>query len=672
MKSALSGLDIYALVNELRPKVVGSWINNAYSIGNKLVILRFRKSTENPFELIIEIGKRFHITKYIRPKPQSPNNKIMMVRKHIKNLPVTNFYQRGLDRVIVFEIAYKDGHYKLVVELFGEGNIILVSPENKILMAYKYRKMRDRDVHPGKEFEFPPMAEENILSLSLDEIREKILSSKGKIVVILNQILGLGPLYSKDILLKAEINKKTIEDLSEDEKNKIIKEIRKLKEIIENKNFEYITYKDEDQVVEVSPIPLKKYEDLTKIPVESFNDALDEFFSLQEEEPDISEDRTKISGKLAKLEKNLRDQELHLERLKKQEIEEKKKGDLIYANFTLLDELVKTILNARKNGVPWDEIKEKLQYAKEKGIPAAMCLEKLTPSKKEISVKLQDEEGNDIILNFDFTKTIAEVANEFYEKAKKARRKIPGAVQAIERTKLQIKQIKETEVGQIEERIATPKIKQRPRKWYEKFHWFMCGDKIIIGGTDAKSNERILKTYLEENDLFFHADVHGAPYVVIKNGQGNVDEQCLREAAIFALNYSSLWKDKKLAGDVFYVLPDQVSLTPPSGQYLAKGSVMIYGEKRYLKNVEIQHAIGIKIFPEYAQVIGGPAGSIKAQTETYLEIRPGDVPKGKLAKEIKQKLLSKIPEKEKYKVEVLDINEFVKFIPGDAMIVEKK
>ncbi|MHA1463744.1 MAG: NFACT family protein, partial [Candidatus Heimdallarchaeaceae archaeon] len=107
MKTSLSSIDISALVYELQPKLIGSWVNNIYSISKNRVILRFRKSTESPMELVIELGKRFHLTKYVRKKPVSPNNKIMTLRKHVRNLPVNKFYQRKLDRVIVFEIAYK-------------------------------------------------------------------------------------------------------------------------------------------------------------------------------------------------------------------------------------------------------------------------------------------------------------------------------------------------------------------------------------------------------------------------------------------------------------------------------------------------------------------------------------------------------------------------------------
>ena len=142
MKTFLSSIDISALVHELRPKIIGSWVNNIYSIGKNRVILRFRKASENPFELVIELGKRFHVTKYQRKKPSSPNNKIQMLRKHIRDLPVKDFYQHKIDRIIVFEIAYKNGFFKLVIELFDDGNLILVSPENKIHMAYNYRRIR--------------------------------------------------------------------------------------------------------------------------------------------------------------------------------------------------------------------------------------------------------------------------------------------------------------------------------------------------------------------------------------------------------------------------------------------------------------------------------------------------------------------------------------------------
>ncbi len=671
MKTSLSSIDLAALVAEIRPKIVDSWVNNIYSIGENLVILRFRKSTESPFELLIEPGKRIHITNYERKKPTTPNNKVLSMRKHIRDLPVKNFYQRKIDRVIVIEIAYKDGFYKLVIELFGNGNLILIGPNDKIILAYKYRRMRDRDIHPGKEYIFPPVSSDNITNHTESTIIEKITSSSGKIIAVLNELMDLGPIYSKEVLARAGIVSKNSEELKENEIKKLCEEVLSLQTIINNTDFEPIKYLDEGEMVDITPIPLSRYDDLEHEEVSSFNDELDEFFSLFEEEPEFVEDRSQVSSKLAKYQKKLSNQEKHLEKLRNQEIDEKKKGDLIYSNFVNVEELLTTILQARRSDVPWEEIMAKLSLAKEKEIPSAMILEKIEPKTKSIVVKLLDtESGTHELLELDFTKALTESANLFYEKAKKGRRKIPGALQAIERTKIQIADTESTKEVIVKEKESKPMVVKRSKKWYEKFHWLICQEHIVIGGTDAKVNERILKTYLDDNDLFFHADVHGAPYVVVKDGQSGLSDECIKEIATFALNYSSLWKGKKLVGDVYHVLPDQVSLTAPSGQFLAKGSVMVYGEKTYSKNIEIDHAIGIILYENYAQVIGGPASSISSKADIYVQIKPGDIPKGKIVKEVKGKLLTQCQEEEKYKIDALTVNDFLPFIPGDSNMVE--
>ncbi|MCE7742197.1 MAG: fibronectin-binding domain-containing protein [Candidatus Heimdallarchaeota archaeon] len=669
MKTYLSSIDIAALVAEIRPKIIDSWTNNIYSIGKNLVILRFRKSTESPFELVIDLGKRFHTTQFFRKKPISPNNKVLSMRKHIRDLPIKDFYQIGLDRVVVFEIAYKDSFYKLIIELFGEGNIVLVGPNNKIILAYNYRRMKDRDVHPGRDYQYPPSSDKNILNLDESDALNAISNYEGKITNLLNELMGLGPVYSKDILAKSGVDKKLVEDMEEGEKQMLITEVKKLQDIVINKKFDYTKYLDEGEVVDITPIPLSRYEDLEQEKLSSFDLALDDFFSYSEEEPEYTEDKTEVSGKMSKTQKILASQEKHLEVLKDQERLEKQKGDLLYANFAVVDELLSTVLKARREDVPWEDIEAKLAIAKEKNIPSAQVLETITPKTKQIWVKLSDVENTmEEIVELDFTKTLTESANSFYEKAKKGRRKVPGAIAAIERTKNQLSEIESTKETIEKEIESKPMLIKRSKKWYEKFHWMLCDGFVVIGGTDAKVNERILKTYLDDNDLFFHADVHGAPYVVVKDGQNNLSEECKENIAVFALSYSSLWKDRKLVGDVYYVLPDQVSLTAPSGQFLAKGSVMIYGEKNYFKNVEIDHSIGFIIYDDYIQIIGGPTNVVDSRTEFYISIKPGDLQKGKAANEIKGKLLKLCPEEEKSKFDPITINEILPFIPGDSEI----
>jgi len=186
----------------------------------------------------------------------------------------------------------------------------------------------------------------------------------------------------------------------------------------------------------------------------------------------------------------------------------------------------------------------------------------------------------------DLSKSAQENAAYHYERAKKLREKIKGAGEAIEKTK------KELEIFKREsEKKPGVKIK-REKEWYEKFHWFFSSDGfLVIGGRDAKQNETIFSKYFEESDLFMHADVHGAPFVVIKNGP-TAPQKTLDEAAQFAANYSNAWKEELTTIDVYAAKKEQVS-KHSHGEFVAKGGFVIKGERMWFKNVGLGAFIGI-------------------------------------------------------------------------------
>lgn len=111
---------------------------------------------------------------------------------------------------------------------------------------------------------------------------------------------------------------------------------------------------------------------------------------------------------------------------------------------------------------------------------------------------------------------------------------------------------------------------------------FTTGGFLVIGGRDAKTNELIIKKYLEEQDLFFHTDVIGAPAVVLKGGINASDSDIL-EAAIFSASYSRAWRIGLYRVPVFYVRSHQVSLSPPSGEYRPKGGAIIKGKREWVE-----------------------------------------------------------------------------------------
>jgi len=69
---------------------------------------------------------------------------------------------------------------------------------------------------------------------------------------------------------------------------------------------------------------------------------------------------------------------------------------------------------------------------------------------------------------------------------------------------------------------------------------------------------------------------------VVKNPtSGPVPPKTLNEAGQFAVCFSAAW-DSKVLTAAYWVTPDQVSKTAPSGEYLTVGSFMIRGKKNFL------------------------------------------------------------------------------------------
>ena len=240
---SLSGIDVRALVHELSNQIIGSWVTNIYQLPNRIFIFKLRKSEIGAIFLLIEPGKRVHLTQFNRTMPKSPPNYCKSLRSHLRDKRINSIEQRDLDRIVMINIGPDDG-YELVIELFGNGNLILVSPERKILSALTYRKMRDRDIHPGRDFVHMPSQSRDILRNGYYDL-SSFLSTHSKIVNVLNQWMGLGPAYSRYVLKMAGITtKKTAEITPED-----IKKVEKQAEIIYNRidkhQYEPVVYLDE-------------------------------------------------------------------------------------------------------------------------------------------------------------------------------------------------------------------------------------------------------------------------------------------------------------------------------------------------------------------------------------------------------------------------------------------
>lgn len=253
----------------------------------------------------------------------------------------------------------------------------------------------------------------------------------------------------------------------------------------------------------------------------------------------------------------------------------------------------------------------------------------------------------------DLRKSLQENADSYFQKAKKAKRKLAGAEIAIADLKKRVGAAdyreKETEI-----------IKKRSRHWFEKFHWFHSSDGfLVIGGTDAKSNEIIVKRHMENGDLYFHADISGAPHVVVKAGGSAAQKQTMQEAAGFAAVFSRAWKDGLSSLDVYSVLPGQVSKKAQSGESMGTGAFMIYGERSWFRKMPLDFAAGIREENGNYVVVSGPGSAVRKNAIAFCKLAQGEAKKGETAKRLK-----KIFEDFLGKKSAVDLDEIVHMLPA--------
>ena len=224
-----------------------------------------------------------------------------------------------------------------------------------------------------------------------------------------------------------------------------------------------------------------------------------------------------------------------------------------------------------------------------------------------------------------YDKSVEENAEIYFEKSKKIKKKIESLKKKIQEFKERLNKIKEKEKGNL---IKIKKNKQ----WYHKFRWFFTSNNLlVVAGRDATSNEVLIKKYTEKNDLVLHTEIKGSPFTVIKSNNKEIDEKSIEEAAIFTASFSRAWKEGLAILEVFYVKPEQVSKKAPSGEYLTKGSFMIYGKKNFIK-VPLQLYCGI--YKGFFMI--GPKSAIEKHCEKYVKIIQGNKKISDIAKKLKK------------------------------------
>jgi len=315
----ISSFMLRSLVSETRPLLVGTFLDKFQQVGKETFKLSFR-TKDGKKDLLIEPGVRLNVTTYNIEAPKTPSNFSLQIKKRIAGHKLLSIEQHRFDRVVTMDF----GEYKLILEFFSHGNIILTDPKLTVVNAFRQETWKDREIRRGKPYAYPTGG----LDVTTATKEEFANMFKGDAVHSLAK--NIGGKYAEEACSRAKV--KPDATPNEKEKDALFKAVRSMLDEPINPAL---------QDGELHPFTLSGAVEKS---FASANEAVDESYLYVPEKQE--------NPRIGELERRLKEQEDALTKFEKQAEDYRAKGDLIKQNYVAVEQLKVTgaLAGARKSG----------------------------------------------------------------------------------------------------------------------------------------------------------------------------------------------------------------------------------------------------------------------------------------------------------------------------------
>ncbi|KAH8726476.1 serologically defined colon cancer antigen 1 [Phaeosphaeriaceae sp. PMI808] len=477
MKQRFSSLDVKVIAHELSRNLTSLRVTNIYDLSSRIFLIKFHKPDHRE-QLLIDSGFRCHLTEYARTTAAAPSTFVAKLRKYLKTRRVTSISQIGTDRILEFQ--FSDGLYRLYLEFYAGGNIVLTDADLKVLALL-------RNVDEGEEHErlrvgldynlslrqnyggAPELTEERIrqgLQKAVDRQQQQPAAGKkaekvGKDALrkaLAVSITECPPLLVDHALHVAHYDStlKPEQVLTDDELLRklleVLKDARKITDGIANSDQikGYILAKPNPAVSTTDDVGAEKskllYDDFhpfrpqqfevsdyTFLEFDGFNKAVDEFFSSIEGQKLESRLTEREQQAKKKLEKARREHEERIGGLQQVQELNFRKAEAILANVHRVAEATEAVNGLIRQGMDWGDIARLIEREQGQGNAVAETI-KLPLKLHENTITLlldettfeqdqeEDDEGNE-------TSSVSEDSEEEDDGPKKKAAPVKAAAQ---------------------------------------------------------------------------------------------------------------------------------------------------------------------------------------------------------------------------------------------------
>jgi len=336
LKPQLSSIELRAVVLELQ-HLVGGKIDQIYEQNDEFTIRIHSRGKEM---LCFMPGKYIYIKKE-KPAMEQPGGFCMQLRKNLTQSRIASISQLGAQRIVAFDIEANESTYRLIIELFAKGNVLLCE-HNVIKGVLHQLRTSSRELFVGKEYKEPPL-EHNVFEMDEDAFIALLhTSTRDSIVTALAMDVGVGGMFAEEICARAHLDKKE----SPKKAHRVV--YTTLHTLLNEIPRGYIYDTGICAPVKLSAVLVEEFD--------TFNQALEKTLSQSADMRVRAAQTSQYNQKLERLNTILYQQEQKLHEIDAGADEFTKKGDMIYEKYTDVKVLLDTVEALRKEK-GWDGVK---------------------------------------------------------------------------------------------------------------------------------------------------------------------------------------------------------------------------------------------------------------------------------------------------------------------------
>jgi len=629
----LAGIELNYLVNKISDEVQCYYVSNIWAVNKDSILFKLHHPEKSDIFMMISTSGVWLTS--VKIDQIEPNKLLKRLRSDLLRFKIKKIEQIGSERIAYFTFSGFDKEFVIIGEFFADGNILLCNEEMKILALQHSIDVRHRRLGVGMKYATPPQSELDIFHITELDFKDLKTSDliAGKWV---GRTLGLPKKYVEGIFNLAKIDSKTIgKNLREDEITKIFHTTKTIVTDITTGNHDPVIIRSDK--TEVIPIKLGELDENCSS-VNSFMEGLDTVFTETIVEKGRTIQTSESDKKIKDIETQLSEQEKAIELVK-----EKSKYVTNLAN-SLYEMVSKGIISIEDVNAQNILAEHKAKLSKEKGISLIVI--------KDEKIKINSQAS------------LQSIASILFNEAKRQSGAIKSIEQVKEKTKKKLEKFKNKSDTEKKEILVS---EVRKKNWYERYRWFFTSDGMLaIGGRDAPSNSAVVRKHLGKTDKIFHGDIFGSPFFILKNAE-NPSTNSMNEVAHATVCFSRAWREGLHGLSAYWVNPDQVKKSAPSGQFLPKGSFLIEGKRNFVNIPSLRLSVGIIPQDDHYLLTSGPPATIKKNSICYAIIEPHGSEMVEVAKKIKLEF-SKLEEEI---TKNISIDDFVRALPaGQSQIKE--